>query len=147
MLLASFYLGNQMPTFLWEIQGKLKYTYFMKAIIQMLRIPTSLCGPWRDRGRDKFPTVRHVLGFFPTVQAPTARGGIHSWKGITQLKNTRSSFAFQMLEIWGERQNYLEWMKKSTGPQRDHKTLSCKQVSNFPSTKPLSNWLPNRVDI
>lgn len=52
----------------------------------MLQIPTSLCGSWRDRGRDKFPTIRHVLGFFPTVQAPAARGGIHSWKGITQLK-------------------------------------------------------------
>lgn len=52
----------------------------------MLQIPTSLCGSWRDRGRENFPTIRHVLGFFPTVQAPAARGGIHSWKGITQLK-------------------------------------------------------------
>lgn len=45
----------------------------------MLQIPTSLCGSWRDRGRDKFPTIRHVLGFLPTVQAPAARGGVHSF--------------------------------------------------------------------
>lgn len=69
----------------------------MKVIIQMLQIPTSLCGPWRDRGRDKFPTVRHVLGFFPTVQAPAARGGIHSWKGITQLNTQEPALPFKCL--------------------------------------------------
>lgn len=53
----------------------------------MLQIPTSLCGSWRDGGRDKLPTICHVLGFLPTVQAPAARGGVHSWKGITQLKS------------------------------------------------------------
>ena len=51
----------------------------------MLQIPTSLCGSWRDGGRDKLPTICHVLGFLPTVQAPAARGGVHSWKGPSKM--------------------------------------------------------------
>lgn len=51
----------------------------------MLQIPTSVSGSRRDRGGYNFPSLRHILGFLPTVQAPAARGGVHSWKGITQL--------------------------------------------------------------
>lgn len=81
-------------------RGNTPYNYFfflIKVIVQRLQIPTSLCGPWRDRGRDKFPTVRHVLGFLPTVQAPAARGGIHSWKGITRLKSQDPALPFKCL--------------------------------------------------
>lgn len=54
----------------------------------MLQIPTSLCGSWRDRGRENFPTIRHVLGFFPTVQAPAARGGVHSFLRCRKIRVT-----------------------------------------------------------
>lgn len=53
----------------------------------MLQIPTSLCGPWRDGGRGELPTTCRALGFLPTVQAPAAGGGVHSWKGRAQLKS------------------------------------------------------------
>lgn len=80
-----------------EILRITHFFFLIKVIVQRLQIPTSLCGPWRDRGRDKLPTVRHVLGFLPTVQAPAARGGIHSWKGITRLKSQDPALPFKYL--------------------------------------------------
>lgn len=80
-------LQHPKPTALSSTQaGAVSRSDCTEVMLQTLRIPTSLCGPWRDRGREQSPPVRHALGFLPTVQAPAARGGVHRWKGITQLK-------------------------------------------------------------